>query len=172
MGLFSNRSPFAIIATSFTLDPWTGFYRLLIWQHGLENVARSPITGIGLADWTREWWMASDSVDAFWLVIMMRMGVVALVFLLLAITLLLVAVHNQRRGMTKAIRVLVIACTFSLIAISLSVCTVSYLNHTLRACNLETLVGASINRLTVRTLDRVRDTTSVDVRYRVPEAGR
>lgn len=129
LGLFSNRSPFAIIATGFTLDPWTGFYRLLIWQHGLENVARSPITGIGLADWTREWWMASDSVDAFWLVIMMRMGVPALVFLLLAITLLLVAVHNQRRGMTKEIRRIVIAWTFSMIAISLAGCTVHYWNN-------------------------------------------
>ena len=37
---------------------------------------------------------------------------------------------------------------------------------------LETLLGASINRLTVRKLDLVQDTTSVDVRYRVPEAVR
>ena len=129
LGIVSHRSPFAIIATGFTLDPWTGFYRLLIWQHGLDNVARSPLFGIGLGDWTREWWMASDSVDAFWLVIMMRMGVPALVMLILAITLLFVAVHQQRIGMTKDIRKLVIAWTFSVLAISLAGCTVHYWNN-------------------------------------------
>lgn len=129
IGLFSNRSPFAIIATGFTLDPWTGFYRLLIWQHGLDNVARSPVTGIGLGDWTREWWMASDSVDAFWLVIMMRMGVPALTFLLLAIALLMIAIHQQRVGMSREIRRVVIAWTFSMIAISLAGCTVHYWNN-------------------------------------------
>ena len=129
VGMVSNRSPFAIIATGFTLDPWTGFYRLLIWQHGLENVARSPLFGIGLGDWTREFWMASDSVDAFWLVIMMRMGVPALAMLMLAITLLLIAVHNQRIAMTKEIRRLVIAWTFSMIALSLAGCTVHYWNN-------------------------------------------
>ena len=129
LGLVSNRSPFAIIATGFTLDPWTGFYRLLIWEHGLNNVAMAPMTGIGLKDWVREWWMASDSVDAFWLVIMMRMGVPALVLLVLAMTLLLVAIHQQKVGMTKEIRRLVIAWTFSVLALSLAGCTVHYWNN-------------------------------------------
>jgi hypothetical protein len=130
LGIASNRSPFAIIATGFTLDPWTGFYRLLIWEHGLNNVAMAPMTGIGLKDWAREWWMASDSVDAFWLVIMMRMGVPALVLLMLAMMLLLIAIHQQRIGMTKEIRRLVIAWTFSVIALSLAGCTVHYWNNT------------------------------------------
>lgn len=129
LGIVSDRSPFAIIATGFTLDPWTGYYRLLIWQHGLDNVARSPLYGIGLGDWTREWWMHSDSVDAFWLVIMMRMGIPALVLLILALTLLMVAIHQQRVGMSKEIRSLVIAWTFSVIALSLAGCTVHYWNN-------------------------------------------
>jgi hypothetical protein len=129
LGFASNRSPFAIIATGFTLDPWTGFYRLLIWEHGLNNVAMAPMTGIGLKDWVREWWMASDSVDAFWLVIMMRMGVPALALLVLAMTLLLVAIHQQKVGMTKEIRRLVIAWTFSVLALSLAGCTVHYWNN-------------------------------------------
>ena len=129
LGFASNRSPFAIIATGFTLDPWTGFYRLLIWEHGLNNVSMAPMTGIGLKDWVREWWMASDSVDAFWLVIMMRMGVPALALLVLAMTLLLVAIHQQKVGMTKEIRRLVIAWTFSVLALSLAGCTVHYWNN-------------------------------------------
>jgi hypothetical protein len=129
LGTVSNRSPFAIIATGFTLDPWTGYYRLIIWEAGLDNVARSPWVGIGLADWTRPWWMASDSIDAFWLVVMMRMGVPALVLLLAAIGLLLYATHNQRTGMTRQTRRLVIAWTFSIIALSLAGCTVHYWNN-------------------------------------------
>jgi hypothetical protein len=129
LGLVSNRSPFAIIATGFTLDPWTGWYRLIIWEAGLDNVARSPWTGIGLADWTRPWWMASDSIDAFWLVIMMRMGLPALALLLGAIGLLLWAVHGQRVAVTSEMRRLVIAWTFSLVALSLAACTVHYWNN-------------------------------------------
>jgi hypothetical protein len=128
LGTVSDRSPAAIIATGFTLDSWTGFYRLLIWEHGLENVARSPMLGIGMKDWSRAWWMVSDSIDAFWLVIMMRMGIPALVVLLSGIALLMWSMHRQRVGMTLEIRRLVIAWSFSLIALSLAGCTVHYWN--------------------------------------------
>ena len=60
-----TRSPIAIIATGFTIDSWTGYYRLLIWQYGLENVYANPIVGIGLAEWTRPWWMPAATVDGF-----------------------------------------------------------------------------------------------------------
>ncbi len=53
VALVATRSPVAILATGMTLDSWTGYYRLQIWEHGLENVWANPWTGIGLADWER-----------------------------------------------------------------------------------------------------------------------
>jgi O-antigen ligase len=127
--LFSNRTPFAWIATNLTLDSWTGYYRLMIWQHGLENVWAHPWLGIGLDDWKRPWWMASSSVDAFWLVLTMRAGLPAFLLLVTAILLLLWSVaqrggHSRDALMRRATKAWVI----SLIALSLVGCTVHYWN--------------------------------------------
>ena len=84
----SSRSVFTLIATYLTLNPWTGYYRLLIWENGIANVMAHPWIGIGLADWLRPIWMVSSSIDAFWLVTAMRNGVPAIVLLVTAITLL------------------------------------------------------------------------------------
>lgn len=126
---FSNRGPFALIATGLTLDPATGFYRLLIWENGLENVWNSPFTGIGLADWTRPAWMASSTVDAFWLVIAMRTGIPAFLMLVIAIIMLVRAV--MKRGLKNknhAIQDLSRGWAMSLIAFCLVATTVHLWN--------------------------------------------
>lgn len=93
--LVMTRSPINFIATELTLDHWTGFYRLLIWQYGLENVWAFPWTGIGLQDWARPDWMANPTVDAFWLVVMMREGIPAIVLLAASIALVMRAVAKR-----------------------------------------------------------------------------
>jgi len=127
--MFSNRSPFAWIATGMTLDSWTGYYRLLIWEHGLENVWAHPWFGIGLDDWKRPWWMVSSSVDAFWLVLTMRTGVPA--FLLLATAIILLLWSTARLGGQSRdvlIRRATKAWVMSLLALALVGCTVHYWN--------------------------------------------
>lgn len=127
--MVATRSPIAFVATGMTLDPWTGFYRLQIWEHGLENVWANPWTGIGLGDWVRPWWMVSATVDAFWLVIAMREGIPA--FLLVATAILLLA-----RGILKGrllhadrhVRRIGLGWMMSLIALILIGCTVHYWN--------------------------------------------
>jgi hypothetical protein len=127
--LVSNRGPFALIATGLTLDPWTGFYRLQIWENGLVNVGKSPWVGIGLADWDRPAWMVSATVDAFWLVIMMRTGIPALVIVLSAILLIALAAERQKKRMVdRATRKLVTGWQISVIALILVGCTVHYWN--------------------------------------------
>jgi hypothetical protein len=124
-----TRSPLDFIATGMTLDPWTGFYRLQIWEHGLENVYASPWTGIGLKDWVRPWWMASSTIDAFWLVICLREGVPA--FLLLATAIVLNTRAVVKRGLKSpdiAVRRLSRGWIMSLIALSLVGVTVHYWN--------------------------------------------
>lgn len=129
MSILSNRSPIAFIATGMTLDPWTGFYRMQIWENGMANVWASPWTGIGLADWVRPWWMISDTVDAFWLVTMMRQGLPALVLLALAIVLLVRSViKNRDRHTDEQTRLIALGWMMSLIALSLIGATVHYWN--------------------------------------------
>ena len=124
-----TRSPIAFVATGMTLDSWTGYYRMLIWEHGLENVWANPLVGIGLGDWERPWWMVSASVDAFWLVITMRAGIPAFVLLVMAIALMTRAV-NRRAGHSdhRDVRRIAIGWIISLVALSLVACTVHFWN--------------------------------------------
>ncbi len=75
LSVASNRGPIVIMIQTLTFDSWTAWYRLLIWEHGIDDAMANPIFGIGLNDWTRLDWMG-ESVDAFWLLIMMRHGFV------------------------------------------------------------------------------------------------
>lgn len=127
--MFSNRSPIAFIATGMTFDSWTGYYRLQIWEHGMNNVWAHPWTGIGLAEWERPWWMVSSTVDAFWLVITMRQGIPSFLVLALAIVLLARAtVKRAGRSQDLRLRKLMMGWMMSLIAMCLIGCTVHYWN--------------------------------------------
>lgn len=129
MSLLSNRSPIAFVATGMTLDPWTGFYRMQIWENGMLNVWANPWTGIGLSDWMRPWWMISDTVDAFWLVTTMRQGIPAFLLLALAIVLLGHDVMKRRhRHSDGQARKIAMGWMMSLIALSLVGATVHYWN--------------------------------------------
>lgn len=127
--LVSNRSPIALIATGLTLDSWTGYYRLLIWEYGIDTVLAHPLLGIGLADWHRPRWMASSSVDAFWLMIAMRTGIPAVLLLALAVALLAVAViRSRRRNREPVLRRIAMGWVISLVALSMAAATVHLWN--------------------------------------------
>jgi O-antigen ligase len=127
--LIGNRTPAAFIATGMTLDSWTGYYRLVIWEAGIENIQANPMTGIGLGDWTRPWWMYSDSVDAFWLLIPLRAGIPAIVLLVGGIALLFRRVIvRARTHPSPDARRFQLGWAISVVAISLVGCTVHYWN--------------------------------------------
>lgn len=127
--LVMTRSPIAFVATGMTLDSWTGFYRLVIWENGLENVWANPWVGLGLADWERPSWMASASIDAFWLVVAMRTGIPTFLLMVLAIVLIMRGVIVKgTKSKDRGVRGFARAWLFSLIALSLAACTVHYWN--------------------------------------------
>lgn len=127
--LVVKRSVITAVVTNITLDPWTAYYRTLIWQYGVQNVMEHPIFGIGLGNWERAAWMGSSSVDNFWLLIPMRTGLPSLVFLLGAIVLFLRAVHGRRaRKRSREEQSLAVAWTISFLALSLAALTVHYWN--------------------------------------------
>lgn len=77
----SDRGPVILLIEHLTLNPRTAWWRVHIWNFGIENVVNNPLWGIGLNEWERPVWLAS-TVDNFWLVVAMRHGIPA--FLLLA----------------------------------------------------------------------------------------
>jgi len=72
----SNRGFFAILISYLTFNPVTGYYRMLQWEHSMDDIADNPVMGIGLHDWSRPEWMNS-SIDSFWLLVTMQHGVFA-----------------------------------------------------------------------------------------------
>jgi len=74
----------SIIVRFLTLDPTTGFFRMLIWQYGWQSVEKHPWFGIGFADYNRPSWMITNSVDSHWLLLAMRYGLLPAVALFIS----------------------------------------------------------------------------------------
>lgn len=91
----SNRGPFILLIETLTFNPQTGWWRVYIWEYGSQSVLNNPLLGIGMNDWVRPDWMLTSSVDNFWLLLAMRYGLPALLFLGTALTLLLVGLLRQ-----------------------------------------------------------------------------
>ncbi len=78
--ILSNRSPVAVFVTKFTFDSHTSYFRILIWDHATRNVAENPLFGLAFHEWKRPYWMP-PSIDNYWLVIAVRFGLPALIFM-------------------------------------------------------------------------------------------
>jgi hypothetical protein len=69
LALMTNRSPFRVFVTSFVFDPGNAWYRMLIWDYGVDNVINNPWIGVPLGTWDRPAWMPNDTIDNYWLVV-------------------------------------------------------------------------------------------------------
>jgi hypothetical protein len=96
--LGTSQGAIKFFISNFTFDPQTGWYRVAIWDFGSASVVNHPLLGIGLADWERPRWMASDSVDNFWLLTAMRYGIPAAILLLASCIWMMVAVGRATSG--------------------------------------------------------------------------
>lgn len=75
--LLSNRTPFHVFVSYLTLNSFSAYTRIQIFQFASQDVWNNPVFGIGLRDWTRPIWMHSSSMDNFWLFIAVRYGFIA-----------------------------------------------------------------------------------------------
>jgi hypothetical protein len=127
--MVSNRSPTQLLIAMATFDPWTGFYRMAIWEHGLENLWGNFWIGIGMADWVRPAWMYSSTIDAYWLVLPLRTGAPSFLLLVTGIALLAYGVVSRGRTSRDPLRRRMAAgWIISLLAISLLGATVHFWN--------------------------------------------
>jgi O-Antigen ligase len=85
-----SNDPVAAIVGRLTFNPDTGNFRINTWTLGLDQVANHPFVGRGLASFEGESDLVKvfvgQSVDALWLVLMLRYGVPVAGLLLLTIS--------------------------------------------------------------------------------------
>lgn len=122
--LLSNRTPIEVFMSYATFSAHNAYWRALIFEWGLKNVWANPILGLGLNDWFRPAFMHSSSVDNFWLLMAMRYGIPAFLFVTLGY--LLVLVHLMRRDFSSdpVLRQLRRAWVFTFLGLSFTLCTV------------------------------------------------
>ena len=77
--ILSDRPAIIAIATRLAFSSETAYWRVLIFEHGMNNVWANPVFGLGLRDWVRPYWLA-DTVDNQWLLTAMRAGLPAFLF--------------------------------------------------------------------------------------------
>lgn len=95
LSLLSNRGPIILVIETLTLNAQTAWWRVHVWNYGLENVWQHPILGLGLGDWERPEWLAS-TVDNFWLLVTMRHGIPAFLLLALATVIHLIRIIRAK----------------------------------------------------------------------------
>lgn len=79
--LLSNN-PIGWLISHLTLDPETGYYRILIWNAALDRISQSPFTGYSLDAFNQQ--ILDATIDSVWLVMALRFGVPTIVSLFLA----------------------------------------------------------------------------------------
>ncbi len=124
--LLSNRTPFHVFVEYLTFSKESAYNRILIFEYGSAEVARHPLFGIGLGDWTRPVWM-SDSMDNFWLITAVRYGLPAFLFQV-GLLLGLVWVVGQRKNLPMEWRRARHAWAFTLFGIGVAAATVHLWN--------------------------------------------
>ncbi|MBB5723655.1 hypothetical protein FHS72_003300 [Loktanella ponticola] len=99
----SNRGVVKLIAGNLTFNPHTAYYRVLQWEHGIDDVERHPFVGINLEHWTKPFWM-TDSIDNHWLFTAMNSGVPAVLALWIVMGIIAVKLYKKKRRTADEVR--------------------------------------------------------------------
>jgi O-antigen ligase len=124
--LISNRTPIRVGLSYLTFSEETAYGRLIIWDAGTEEVAKSPYFGIGFSEWDHPTWM-SNSMDNFWLWIAVTFGLPACMALIGSVLSILYRVVKTRAS-DVPFRCLRKAWVFSILGVSVAGATVHFWN--------------------------------------------
>lgn len=122
--LLSTRTPVHVLMTYATFSAHNGYWRLLIFEYGIQNVWANPIFGLGLNDWARPGFMYTSSVDNFWLLHAMRFGIPGFLFLVIGYFGLLWQVGTRKFDEGGQMWLLRRSWMFAFMGITFSLCTV------------------------------------------------
>lgn len=92
----SNSGVVKLIGRYLTFNPHTAYYRVLQWEHSIDDVMRKPFFGINLEEWTRPHWM-TDSIDNNWLFMALNSGLPAVALLWTAMIIIAVKLYKKKR---------------------------------------------------------------------------
>lgn len=141
--VISNRSAMNAIVSHLTFSPQTAFWRMAIWDYGMDNVWSSPFFGIGFHDWIRPAWMHSSSIDAFWLVSMVRYGIPAFMMYAGAFLIVIYKLYKLRLDDKQRISIRRGWLT-GMIGLAISCCTVHLWNNAFVFINFYLGLGAAM----------------------------
>jgi hypothetical protein len=122
--LASDSGVIGIMARYFTFNAQTAYYRQLTWDFGLQTVGQSPWFGIGFADYNRPAWMVSNSVDAHWLLLGLRFGIITALSLLAATVIALIGLSRASVSVPRADQLFYRGLAISLFVLALTMFTV------------------------------------------------
>jgi hypothetical protein len=122
--LLSNRTPIKVFMTYATFSAHSAYWRSIIFEWGMVNVWGNPVFGLGLKDWIRPVWMHTPSIDNFWLLITMRFGIPAFLFLAAGYVIVLLRVGLRRFDDDRVLWNLRRAWMFSFLGLTFTLTTV------------------------------------------------
>lgn len=120
--------PIGWIISHMTLDPVSGYYRLLIWNLALPKISLAPFTGYSFESLNQD--ILDNTIDCVWLVLALRFGIpmIALLFLTNVAACLPTAEGRKSYGSTY-MHEMRLAFTIVLVMFMLNGLTVHYWNY-------------------------------------------
>ena len=147
---FSQGGLIPVIYRYLTFNPRTGWYRTQIWTYATDDVVDNPLWGIGYAGYTRPPWLsANPSIDAHYLSMAVKYGLVpAVIYFLVAVLLIFLLGARASRAATTLQRDTFVGLAICLTVIVVVLFTVAIWGSMLAWFNflLGVLVSYSRNR--------------------------
>lgn len=128
--IYSQNGLLSVVVRYLTLNPATGSYRMLVWNETMDDVAASPLFGIGFHEWTRPIWMISSSIDNHWLLMTVRFGIPEALLLAMATILTIFRISMAAGKAPKQVRDLLVGLAITLSVMALLMFTVSLWGNT------------------------------------------
>ena len=112
----------------FTLNPATAYIRRQQWYYGTQSIAEHPFFGIGFAEIDRAFWMTA-AIDAHFLLIGIRDGLITPVLLFLAAVVMMVMIGRKSSQVSKVDRDLLVGLNITLTVLLFASMTVTYFSE-------------------------------------------
>ncbi len=135
----SAKNGIVQVIARLTFAPETAYYRMAIWEHGILNIKNNPLFGLGYAQWERPIWMVSESIDAHFLLLGVRHGLLVPVVLLAGICFGMIKVGQLMNGFDAQNRRLLLGMNMAVFVYLLIAQTVTF--HSAGAVVFMSFVG-------------------------------
>lgn len=120
----SNRPAIYAIVSRLAFNSSTAFSRRVLFEHGVAQIGRNPILGIGYNDWPLPAWM-TGSIDNFWLFLAIIFGLPGLGFFAGAFVGALILVGLQKFDGDPVLASLRRAWIFTMVSLGICLGTVA-----------------------------------------------